>query len=196
MQFPFLRAKTHTIFSSQALQIRPALPAAQGWTRIRRVREGIRAVRSGKGKVMGLVQQPSSHALNSLFIPSYSPPPSPTPPAPLSTMCSSTSNAEVPSRGPDCPTAAPPPPARAMSSFTHMSNRKFRGGMLVLSGAVHAAAAAAALHIPCSHIEWLPSPIGTGRDGTGECVAIAGIAEQVSTCTLTHPSYAAIRLSR
>ena len=131
---------------------------------------------------MGLVQQPSSHALNTLFIPSYSPPPSHMPPAPLSTMCSSTSNAEVPSRGPDCPTAAPPPPARAMSSFTHMSSRKFRGGMLVLSGAVHAAAAAAAaLHIPCSHIEWLPSPIGTGRDGTGECVAIAGIAEQVST---------------
>ena len=60
---------------------------------------------------MGLVQQPSSHALNTLFIPSYSPPPSHMPPAPLSTMCSSTSNAEVPSRGPDCPTAAPPPPS-------------------------------------------------------------------------------------
>jgi hypothetical protein len=29
-----------------------------------------------------------------------------------------------------------------------------------------------------SHIEWLPSPMGSGRDGTGQCVAIAGIAEQ------------------
>jgi hypothetical protein len=29
-----------------------------------------------------------------------------------------------------------------------------------------------------SHMHWLPSPIGTGRDGTGQCVAIAGIAEQ------------------
>ena len=27
-------------------------------------------------------------------------------------------------------------------------------------------------------MHWLPSPIGTGRDGTGQCVAIAGIAEQ------------------
>jgi hypothetical protein len=29
-----------------------------------------------------------------------------------------------------------------------------------------------------SHVSWLPSPVGTGRDGTGECVAIIGIAEQ------------------
>ena len=29
-----------------------------------------------------------------------------------------------------------------------------------------------------SHVEWLPSPMGSGRDGTGQCVAIAGIAEQ------------------
>jgi hypothetical protein len=29
-----------------------------------------------------------------------------------------------------------------------------------------------------SRIEWLPSPVGTGRDGTGTCVAIVGIAEQ------------------
>ncbi len=29
-----------------------------------------------------------------------------------------------------------------------------------------------------SHVEWLHAPIGTGRDGTGTCVAIVGIAEQ------------------
>ena len=87
---------THVIVSSQSLQVRASLPPAQGRSRVRRVRAGVRAVRSGV--CMCTVQQPTDHAFNISFTLLHFPPHLPTLPSPPSTTPSSTSNVEVQSR--------------------------------------------------------------------------------------------------